>query len=845
MKKIIYSRYKKYVHENLKHINWYNAFAHKVVKKHPSITKKPAPKLNIAKEFCKAYELAPIKNDAIVYESFHGSSISCNPRAILDSNLEDPDLKHLEHYIVLDNEENAPDHYKNRENIFFIKRSDAEYPKLLASAQYLVNNSTFPSWYIRREGQIYVNTWHGVPLKTMFTDEKSNQAEHANSQRNFLQASHLAIPNQYSVEHVLGACDILPLVQDKTFITATSRLDSTIRQRGSYAKDSSIKKILYAPTWRGSLHNKRDEREYVQAILKLLNENYSGATELHIKAHNFSMLDVDFLALCDSPNSECEVIPFDPKKDINIELAQFDLLISDYSSIVIDALAADIPTCLFVPDLDEYIEERGLYFPLDQLPANLCKDTEALHTAIDECKKPSEFAPELYEKVKQTLFPAENGEATKSLQSLLFGRPDALKPIAHVEKRLLTFMGGGLRQNGISTSLINLLHNINYEEYDVVLLTDGKGLKPPAWEIIAELPSQVMLIHRIGKEAFNQQENKIKTLFYKDNALQDPHEIEVFQHAMKREWRRIFSNIKSHAAIDFSGYRRLWAILIGVSNSDKKIIYQHNDLFSERQHKHPLLEGVFWTYQFYDYIASVSKQTQELNAKFLSNYYGNSKSISIRNSINEKIIISKSKNPELIATIKGKKFYICASNKSKDSIQTTLVKVPAEGNVTFVTLGRFSGEKNHMMLLDAFAKVKASRPNVSLYILGEGPLLADTIKHRNNLKLQESVFIPGFTKNALAILKRCDCFVLPSIYEGQPMVILEALTLGKPVIVTDIAGSRSALDGGFGHISAGTESKNFARALIQFCDGELEFKAFSAEEYNQKAIADFTNVIEN
>lgn len=158
----------------------------------------------------------------------------------------------------------------------------------------------------------------------------------------------------------------------------------------------------------------------------------------------------------------------------------------------------------------------------------------------------------------------------------------------------------------------------------------------------------------------------------------------------------------------------------------------------------------------------------------------------------------------------------------------------------FITMGRASDEKNHAMLLRAFKQLLETQPQSHLYVLGEGPLLKDTRALRDKLGLRGYVSLPGFSDSALHLLGQCDCFVLPSLYEGQPMVILEALTLGKPVIVTDIAGSRSALRGGYGHIVEGPASaESFAAAMEAFCQGKLTFKTFDADLYNAQAVADF------
>ena len=104
---------------------------------------------------------------------------------------------------------------------------------------------------------------------------------------------------------------------------------------------------------------------------------------------------------------------------------------------------------------------------------------------------------------------------------------------------------------------------------------------------------------------------------------------------------------------------------------------------------------------------------------------------------------------------------------------------------TFVNVGRLSPEKNHARLIRAFAQVHERHPDVRLVILGGGKLEAE---------LQELVTSLGMESHGDAGRARSttrtrswptrDCFVLSSDYEGQPMVILEARTLGLPVVTT-------------------------------------------------------------
>lgn len=123
-------------------------------------------------------------------------------------------------------------------------------------------------------------------------------------------------------------------------------------------------------------------------------------------------------------------------------------------------------------------------------------------------------------------------------------------------------------------------------------------------------------------------------------------------------------------------------------------------------------------------------------------------------------------------------------------------------------LGRLSQEKGLSHLLGAFSELHKEHPHTRLAIVGDGPERAPLEQMVDTQGLADVVYFAGFQSEPLNWLASFDCFVLPSLTEGTPLALLEAMSLAVPVVATNVGGVGKILrDGVNGFIvSAGNSA---------------------------------------
>ncbi|EAH8916277.1 glycosyltransferase, partial [Campylobacter coli] len=159
----------------------------------------------------------------------------------------------------------------------------------------------------------------------------------------------------------------------------------------------------------------------------------------------------------------------------------------------------------------------------------------------------------------------------------------------------------------------------------------------------------------------------------------------------------------------------------------------------------------------------------------------------------------------------------------------------------FITIGRLSPEKNHIGLIQAFCKFHQNYSKTRLIILGDGPLKEELQEYIRKNDLGDCIFMLGIKSNPYPYLKKADCFVLSSLHEGQPIVLLESLVLSKPIVATNILGNKSVLKN-FGGILVEKDIEDIVSGLNSFMEGHADVIEFDSKKYNKETLNKFNRL---
>jgi glycosyltransferase involved in cell wall biosynthesis len=132
------------------------------------------------------------------------------------------------------------------------------------------------------------------------------------------------------------------------------------------------------------------------------------------------------------------------------------------------------------------------------------------------------------------------------------------------------------------------------------------------------------------------------------------------------------------------------------------------------------------------------------------------------------------------------------------------------------SVGRLAPEKNHEVLLTTLRRLRVARVDAHLVIAGNGPLREQLLRRAVELEIADRVNLVGEFEDVRPVLAAIDVFVLPSVaVESFSNAALEAMSMGKPVILSDIGGAREMIDDGVeGYVVSATELPARLPAII-------------------------------
>lgn len=787
------------------------------------------------KRYLTYYEKEPVNPSLVLLESQHGRTLDGNVYAVLAELCRDEAYRGFTLYVSAEAGKVRQFQKLLRKNNLtraqVVKRGTNRYFKLLATAGYLVNDNTFIYCFIKRKEQVYLNTWHGTPLKTLGRSSKSEYWSIGNAQKTFLDADYVLYPNEFTMEHMVEDYMVGNIGRFTPLLSGYPR--NTVffdRQAGETLRRKYIPEgktaYAYLPTWRGTIGavSSEEQDERLSAYFRELDEKLADDILIYVKMHTVSASNI-------SLTGYRHILPF-PKVETYEFLNAVDGLITDYSSVFFDFAVSRKKIVLFPYDLEEYEAERGFYFPLSELPFPQVFDTDALAGELSREKAYDDRA------FLERFCAYDSPEATKLLCRHVFLKEASVKevPLPYNGKENVLLYCGDLALNGVTVSIQNLLANVDVTSKNYIILVKTSDVRRNAFRLL-EFPKGVTYLGFSNCMSLNVPDTLRYKLFTKKHPVGSYEKLRpVLARLAKHDYERIGGRTRINTAIHFNGYANHITLVLGEFPC-RRVIYAHNDMDAELNTRISMKREILCNaYRTYDAVAVVTEDlipATEKVAHFCT-VYGHEPNICVvKNVINYRRIM------EL-----GAQEFV-ADEQTKISIpKERLQEILASDAQKLITIGRFSPEKGHMRLMEQFAKLLPTHPDTYLIILGSrGVLYRETLERAEQLSLGEHLIIIHYLSNPYALLRQCQYFVFPSFYEGFGLVLAEADILGVPCVSTDIVGPKRFMEKYGGRLVENSDAGVY-EALRQCMEKEFDsLLTVDYEAYNREAVEAFFKCI--
>ncbi len=373
-----------------------------------------------------------IDDRCVIFEAFVGRSYAGSPRAIYEAMVADPrfaewrfiwafrEVAHAEGFAALADPRTTIVQYRT-----------SSYYRAFGAARVWVSNSIIAPELLPRAGQIYIQTWHGTPLKRIGLDviettqtAMSGKSEIDDRYRAEAGKVTLFVSAAPFTTEVFGTAFGLPASgsqcefveignpRNDALATATPHDAAAIRARLGIPVGKRV--VLYAPTWRDDQHDSRSGYVYelpldIDKLRAGLGEDWVVLFRTHYLVTNIIDFDAHGGFVRDVSGVD----------DINELCIASDVLVTDYSSVYFDFALLDRPIVFFMYDLDRYAGElRGFYLPVDDVPGPVVTTGDDLAAALLDPELSTGWAARRAE-LNRRMSPHDDGRASQRVLDIV------------------------------------------------------------------------------------------------------------------------------------------------------------------------------------------------------------------------------------------------------------------------------------------------------------------------------------------------------------------------------------------------------------------------------------------
>ncbi len=816
-------------------------FVSKKIKQVKGVVKR-TKKLNIEyinrKRYMWHWENSPIEEKTILLEALDGAIPTGNIAALLKELYYNP--VYQEYKIFLSG---RPETYETRREYLIqqnmtrvtaLASNSKEYYKTLATAKYLGSEVTFMHVFIKRPEQIYLNTWHGTPLKTLGRSINNDYATLGNVQKNMFDANYLLCPNEFTRDVFIRDYMLENFAKTKLLLGGYPRNTAFFDEgrRAEIRKECGFgdkQVIAFLPTWRGvtgKVQGSSQNQELLQYFIEL-DGKLTNNQIFYVKLHQMNLVGIDL-------SKFVHIKPFPLEYDSYEFLNATDLLVTDYSSVFFDYANCRQKIVLFTYDKEQYMAERGFYFSLDELPFPQVATIDEL---VEEMKRSKNYDDTAF---MQKFCAYDHPDITNALcRKWIFGEDSPLlveQDVPYNGKKNVVMFIGGFEKNGITTSAINLLNTLDLDKNNYAVIYRMNDVKKRQ-DCVKLLPEKVSYMGFYHARSLKLSEVVPFMLWKMVRIFPFRWVSGIMDRMCDREKIRIFSYSRIDKVIQFTGYSE--EIIVTCNRMPcSSTIYVHNDKEQEIKLRgttdKALLSRAF---RQYDSVAVVTEDLLPSTKKVARYYKG-------RNLKEANLVVCKNVIDYKRIKNMGEKELMFDKTTVMNACQERILEVLESDVKKFVNVGRFAPEKGHFRLISAFEKIHAEEPDTCLFIIGGyGSLYEETMQRVRESVCADSIFIIQYMSNPYPLMKKCDYFVLSSLYEGFGLVLVEADILGVPCFSTDIVGPRLFMQKYGGKMVADSE-EGIVQGMRDCLAGNVPKKLdVDYEEYNQEAIAQFESLI--